>query len=499
MRALPLAPWMLALAAACRWGAPSEPGAARLALTPCRIDWHGSGHSDEVQCGTLDVLEDRGAGGRASGAATGKKIPLHVAVVRGLAGRTEPDPIFVLAGGPGQAATKFIPEVIALLAQAHRKRDLVFVDQRGTGGSNPLECPEPADAGIEARLRDTPDLRALRSCLSAFERDGSHPALYTTDATADDLDEVRLALGADKIDLWGASYGTRLGLAYLRRHGERVRSAVFDSVTPPTQSLLLSLSPDADRAFKLIFQACAADAACNAAFPALEARFRELLGKLEKQPAHVRLADPTTGAPVEVDISRSTFARGLHGLLYEPELSSILPLLVDRASRGDFQPFVTEVVSFDLAGDLSQGLFLSVICSEDARAATPDERARRNAGTFLGDGFAANLAEVCAFWPRGAPSPETAAPVSSEVPVLLLSGELDPVTPPAHAEEALAGLRRGIHVVVPGVGHGVTGRGCLPRLVARFIESAGSEPLDTSCVRQLDRPPFFLSFAGPTP
>ncbi len=440
----------------------------------------------------LDVPEDRAS-------PNGKTIPLRVAFVPALATRSMPDPIFVLAGGPGQAATKHIPDVVELLSREHRRRDLVFVDQRGTGGSHPFDCPEPVDAGFAAQFRDTLDSPELRDCLARFEKDGSRPELYTTAAAADDLDDVRAALGASQVDLWGVSYGTRLGFAYLRRHGEHARSAVFDAVTPPTQSLLLSAAKDTDRAFKLIFHACAADPACNAAFPKLESRFGDLLTALARQPAHVRLADPTSGVPVEVTLTRNALALGLRNLLYEPTLSSILPLLIDRACKGDFQSFVTEAVSLDLAGDLSQGLYLSVICGEDALTATPAERARRGADTLLGDSFADATAQVCSYWPHSPPAAETSNAVHSEVPVLLLSGELDPVTPPSHAEEALASLPHGVHVVVPGAGHGVTGRGCVPKLVARFIDSAGAKPLDTACVKQLKRPPFFLSFAGPTP
>jgi pimeloyl-ACP methyl ester carboxylesterase len=464
----------------------------RLALTPCHIDWHSSARSDEVRCGVVDVFEDQGS-------RTGRTIPLRVALVPALAGRAEPDPIFVLAGGPGQAATQHIPELVELLSREHRKRDLVFVDQRGTGASHPFDCPEVEDGGFESHFRDTLDTPELRACLARFEKDGSRPERYTTAAAADDLELVRAALGSDKIDLWGVSYGTRLGFAYLRRHGEHVRSAVFDAVTPPTQSLLISAAEDTDRAFKLIFQACAADAACNAAFPKLESRFGALLADLARTPVRVRLTEPTSGAPVEVTLTHDALALGLRNLLYDPTLSSILPLLIDRACKGDFQPFVTEAVAFDLAGDLSQGLYLSVICGEDALGATPAEVARRSAGTLLGDSFAAATLKVCSYWPHGQRDAEASAPVRSDIPVLLLSGELDPVTPPSHAAEALRDLPHGVHVVVPGAGHGVSGRGCVPRLMSRFIDSAGAKALDTACVGQQKRPPFFLSFAGPKP
>ncbi len=458
-------------------------GTAALPLSPCRLD----GLADEARCGTLEVFEDRAAH-------AGRRIPLRVAVVPALAASAKPDPLFVLVGGPGQAATDHAGEVALLLAQERRRRDLVLVDQRGTGASSPLDCAGPPDGGVASALRDAVDEPLLRGCLARYAAEGVQPALYTTAAAADDLDDVRSALGARQIDLWGISYGTRVGFAYLRRHGAAVRAAVFDGVSPPTHSIARDAPADAERAFGLIFGSCAGDPACARAFPDLEPRLRRLLADLAAHPAPVSIRDPVSGAPVELTLTRDAFALGLEGLLYVPELSTILPLLVDRASRGDFQPFAAEVSAFDLSSGVSRGLFYSVVCGEDATAPPAPGRA-----TILGDGFARSLAGVCAFWPHAEVPASERSPVRSDVPVLLLSGELDPVTPPAHAAEALTGLAHGVSLVVPGAGHGVTARGCLPDIVTSFLDSAGAAPLDTACLRRLARPPFFVSFAGPQP
>jgi pimeloyl-ACP methyl ester carboxylesterase len=314
----------------------------------------------------------------------------------------------------------------------------------------------------------------------------------------DDLDEVRQALGYERIDLWGASYGTRAALVYLRQHPEHVRAAVIDSVAPPTDSLMLTAAQDGDRALDLIFDACSHDPSCNKTYPDLRGQFTRLLAQLAAHPAHVRVPHPVNGAMTDLTISRDAFLLNLHGLLYSSDVAALLPLIVHRASEGDFGPFAAQAVAVagGIGAGLDQGMFFSVICAEDAPAATAEVN---GPGSYFGDSVARQMLEVCEFWPRGALPPGYHELVHSDVPVLLLSGELDPISPPRRAEEARAGLTHGVLVVVPGVGHSVTGQGCVPDLVARFLEAGRADTLDAGCAQELVRPPFFESFAGPTP
>lgn len=461
-----------------------------LQLVPCRL----SGVSEEVRCGSLQVPENRSQPG-------GRTLALRVAVVPALAPEPRPDPLFILAGGPGQAAAELVGAVLPIFEKVHQSRDLVFVDQRGTGKSSPLACEESQDAGLAQRFSEGVPEAELRGCLARYARDGLDVRQYLTPQAVDDLDDVRAALGYDKIDLWGASYGTRAALVYLRRHGEHVRAAVIDGVAPPTESLLLTSATDAQRAFELIFDACAHDAACSAAYPDLRGQFTALLARLAKEPARVQVAHPLTGEPTELSITSEAFVLNLHGLLYAPEISSLLPLIIHRAAQGDFGPFVAQAygVSGSIGAGISEGMFFSVICAEDAPLATPQAIERSTHQTYLGPSFAKKLSDVCAFWPRGELPAGYHDLVRSDAPVLLLSGELDPVTPPMRAEEARAGLPNGRHLVVPGVGHGTTAQGCPPELVYDFLESARGEALDAGCLASMKRPPFFVSFAGPTP
>jgi pimeloyl-ACP methyl ester carboxylesterase len=455
-------------------------------LSPCRL----KGVSEEVQCGTLTVFEDRLA-------QRGPKIRLNVAVVPALTASPEVDPLFILAGGPGQAATEHVRDLLPVFERLHRSREIVFVDQRGTGKSGPLECEEAEDAGISEQFNEDADTASFAHCLARLTDGGARPPLYTTPLAMDDLDDVRAALGYERINLWGASYGTRAALVYLRQHPERVRSAVLDGVFPTTMSLPGSAAEDGQRAFDLIFQSCAGDPACNRAFPHLEARFQQLLTRLDQGPVRAHVTHPLTGRPVELALTRRGFLMNLHGILYLPELASLLPLIIDRASEGDFQPYVAQALGAvgGMMGGISQGLFFSVICSEDMAAAGKGQRTP----DYFGDALEHNVEQICSFWPKGELPAGYHSTVQSTAPVLLLSGELDPVTPPRHAEEAKAGLTRATHLVVPGVGHGVTPQGCVPKLIAQFIDSQGQQPLATECLKSLKRPPFFVDFSGPTP
>jgi len=459
----------------------------RIALAPCRLKGTGM----PAQCGKLRVPEDRAHPGK-------RQIDLRIAVVPALARTPAADALFLLAGGPGQAATEAIGPLLGAFERVHRTRDLVLVDQRGTGSSRPLRCDlTTPGAPLAERLKgDAMAEDRFRKCLADFDAD---PRFYTTSIAMQDLDEVRSALGYEQIDLWGGSYGTRAALVYLREHGDHARAAVLDGVAPPVQRLPLTFAPDAQRAMNLLFDHCAAERSCSAAFPDLQNRFERFLEELSKRPARVHVADPVTGAPADVEIPRDVFAAGLRGVLYQQDFASLAPLIIDRATRGDFAPFVAATAGLEqgFSRTMSFGMMLSVICAEDVPGTTRQEIDDAAKGTFLGPRIGRDFLKVCAIWPRGDAPPR--APVRSDKPVLLLSGELDPVTPPRWAEEARKTLPNSAHFVVPGVGHGATAEGCVPQLIETFVAEASIARLDPSCLKPLRRPPFFVSFAGPPP
>jgi pimeloyl-ACP methyl ester carboxylesterase len=491
IRVIVLALFLSAVAACTRSGGAGEEARAarRIALSPCRL----RGVAFPSQCGVLRVPEDRAN-------PSGRTLDLRVALIPALARSPAPEALFLLAGGPGQPATETRGTIVTALERVRRTRDLVLVDQRGTGASGALECELAAeDAPLQeiVAAEGFQDDRML-ACLRGYKADVRR---YTTSIAMQDLDEVREALGYETIDLWGGSYGTRAALVYLREHGAHVRAAILDGVAPLSLRMPLYFARDSQRSLDLLFDACARDPGCSGAFPDLRRRFATLLQGLASHPARVQVADPLTGRPTTVTIEHDAFVAMLRAVLYAPELASLLPLTIDRAARGDFSPYVAQAVTLQrgFAGALALGMLFSVVCAEDAPAIAAGEMESAARGTFLGASVGQVFERICKSWPRQELPASYREPVRSDKPVLLLSGELDPVTPPSWAAEAAKTLPNSLQIVVPGVGHGATSVGCVPGLIARFLAEGSLAHLDPACAQAQSRPPFFVSFAGPSP
>lgn len=477
----------LVLAAALASGCALAPASSAVdRLAPCAVD---DGPVD-AYCGTLRVFEDRAAG-------SGRTIDLSIVVLPALGARPEPDPVFFLAGGPGQAAARMAEAAGGLFARVQASRDIVLVDQRGTGRSNGLECESDDDSLAALVEPDAAVLARLRTCLDGYDAD---PRLYTTSVAMDDLDDVRAFLGYERVNLYGGSYGTRAALVYLRQHPSRVRSVILDGVAPPDMRLPLFFARDGQRALDLLLADCAADEGCAARYPDLAARVRGLVERLERAPVEARLVHPRTGVAETIRVDARLIANLVFGALYSPLASSIVPELLARAEAGDYQGLLAlGMLSEPGDGRISVGMQLSVVCAEDAPRVQPGDLESAAAGTvFAGRLLTAQL-EACAFWPRGEVPAGYYAPVVSDAPTLLLSGALDPVTPPSWGDQVAAHLSRSRHIVMPNTGHGVIATGCGQRLVEAFIEQGAVEGLDDGCVGRQTRPPFVLSPAGPTP
>ena len=473
------APILLALLAAC---SSEKAPLATERLAPCAPEKELPG----AFCGRYEVFEDSAAG-------AGRKIPLQIVLLPALANDPAPDPIFLLAGGPGQGAADIAGQLDDFLAPLRRRRDIVLVDQRGTGESAPLEC-DFEEGEREFTSIEVPR-QLIEACLASYEGD---TRLYVTPIAMDDLDEVREWLGYDRINLYGGSYGTRAALVYLRRHPDSVRSLTLDGVAPPDMALPLYFARDAQRALDKLLEACEADDACNARFPGLRQKTNELLSSLEGAPREVRYRHPRTGQWEEGTITQQLVALSLTGMLYSPWLSALAPLLVEQALAGYFEPLLALAASSEqIAESMSQGMFYSVVCSEDWPLI--DERAieLETEGTFLGRSLFETRWAPCRYWPQAQLPPEYYEPVESDVPALILSGEVDPVTPPSWGERVAEHLPNSRHIVAPATGHGVLGTGCGRSLLEEFVETADAAALDASCLDELRRPPFFLTPAAP--
>jgi pimeloyl-ACP methyl ester carboxylesterase len=454
-------------------------------LNPCAS---ADGPTDGY-CGTVDVWEDRAA-------RSGRKLALKVILLPGLRREPAPDPIFYLAGGPGAGAAKMARTIREPFRSLETDRDIVLVDQRGTGDSNPLTCSfdenkldQDTDASVEK----------LRACLASYPAKADVRD-YTTSIAMDDLDDVRQFLGYSKIDLYGGSYGTRAAIVYTRRHPDHVRAVILDSVAPTDMRIPLYMARDGQRALELLIRDCERDPACNKRFPALGDRLTRLLARLGAQPQRVRLIHPRTGAEMEVNVKRLTISNILFASLYSPLTASLLPLLIERAEKGDFQGFLALVTPSDaLAGNMALGMQFSVLCSEDAPRIEPGAIQRETAGTFLGSDMADWRMKICGFWPRGQVDPGYYDYPQSDAPALILSGELDPVTPPSWGQKVAAHWKNSRQIVVPGTGHGAITSGCVMKLAREFLNKGSAADLDVGCVQRVRRPPFFLGPSGPDP
>ncbi|MBI1355703.1 MAG: alpha/beta fold hydrolase [Acidobacteria bacterium] len=479
-RSLAVASVCAALLAGC--GAVDTQTDALDRLKPCTSE---QGPLD-AYCGSVEVWEDREA-------ETGRRISLKVVVLAGARRNEHPDPLFFLAGGPGLGAAQVSSEIQRSFRPLLADRDMVFVDQRGAGESNSLACDLDDDDSLAADPQRF--YRLLRECMEGFDAD---LRLYTTPIAMDDLNEVREFLGYERVNLYGGSYGTRAAIAYLRRYPETVRSVVLDGVAPPDLILPQYFARDSQRAWDLLIADCNADPACADAFPNLAARFEQLLSRLDADPERVTLTHPRTGKREVVTVDRRLVSLIVFDALYTSETAATLPFLIDRATEGDYSGLLAlSSVGVSAGVEISLGMRYSVICAEDAPRATPAALVREAAGTFGRAALAEMFLEPCKFWPRGEVPGDYYEPFVAETPALLLSGRLDPVTPPQWAEQIVEQWPNARHIVAPGIGHGAATHGCLMRLIREFLNEPNPEGLDASCVETLRRRPFFLGYAGP--
>jgi pimeloyl-ACP methyl ester carboxylesterase len=443
----------------------------------------------DAYCGTLSVIEDRRTN-------AGRRIDLSIVVLPAVTDEPRPDPLFFLAGGPGQGAARMADAVDVAFQKVRRQRDIVLVDQRGTGRSNPLDCRLSSNSLQDVFASEEVATARIARCLRELDGD---VRLYTTNPAMDDLDEVRAFLGYETVNLYGGSYGTRAALVYLRRHGSHVRSVVLDGVVPTSMRLPLFAARDAELALDKLLSDCEANDACRAAHPGLADRVAGILRRLEAAPARVRLVHPRTGVADTVQVTAPAVASMIFGALYTPATASILPMLLDAAGRNDFQGLLALALARDTDENMSVGMQLSILCSEDALQITDADVERETAGRVFGGHLAASELRTCRMWPRGAVDPDYYEPVTSDVPTLILSGDADPVTPASWGDSVAKHLSRARHIVAPGTGHGVAGTPCGAQLVAAFLEQASGDGLDTSCVQSMKRPPFVLTLSGPDP
>jgi len=457
--------------------------AMQLALEPCMVE----GIAGDVLCGHQRVWEDRDA-------KKGRQIELSVIVLRATESPREPDPLFVLAGGPGQAASQIARFSATLFSEIRRHRDIVLVDLRGTGRSHPLACPEIAEvpAGGVFDADWLPPV-ALKRCRERLERE-ANLALYTTEIAMADLDEVRAALGYEQINLYGTSYGSRAAQIYMRDFPQHARTVTLKAVVSPSLAMPATHAVDGERAWQRLVERCAADVTCRTRYPRLDDDFRSIIHALERKPAVVD-AKTSDGRAVKVTLTRGLFGEAFRNALYSPAGAARAPAMVTTMARGDYSPIAeTVLLTRTLTGsEVSAGFFLSVTCTEDVPRIDVARADAAAAGTFGGNYRLQQQRRACDLWVSGRTPRQLGEPVRSQVPALLFSGDQDPVTPPSQGEAVVKYLPNGRHIVVSNNGHAFGSlQGCGEKLMAEFIATKSATQLDATCASSIPPVPFVV-------
>ena len=445
-----LSPALLLVAGAC--SPASGPAATQsLSLGDCEVE----GHAGAMRCGTLSVPEDPAR-------PDGRRIDLNIVVIPAVAPDPAQAPLYEFAGGPGLAVTESAIFYLTDGAAHRQHRDIVLVDQRGTGGSAPLACPDLADE------RDRPMFRVdeVAACRERLAREADL-SQYTTANTVADLQAVRAALGHGPVDLFGISYGTRVALAWIAAEPAAIRTAVLVGTVPDDAHVPLWHARHAQDTLDAVFADCRADAACARAFPTLDADWATLLARDDFDgPAREAFRGFLQTTPGQRQLPATIAAMAVAGPPAPPE--------------GADGPRY-----FD-------GLFLSATCAEDVPWIDDAAVAGAVRGTFLGDYRVVRQRAACAVWDVP-PRELRYARADADVPVLFIAGERDYVTPVAWAERVAGRFARGRLVTVPALGHfpaGLANMGCLDALLLGVAADADLSRLDTACVATMSPPPF---------
>jgi pimeloyl-ACP methyl ester carboxylesterase len=472
----------------------ADEAATTIELTPCRLEHPFRMLALGAECGRFVTPENPAE-------PQGRKIELFVARVPAISFNKKPDPLFLIAGGPGTSAVDLYTSSAGPFDRIRRDRDIILLDQRGTGRSNRLDC-DYGNRNLFERVEDLQVAAENAKCRDALSK-RADLRQYTTSIAVRDLDDVRRALGYGEINLFGNSYGTRVAQHYARRYPRSTRTLILDGVVNPEVILGPAIAIDAERALTRILQRCLADVACSKAFKDPVADYRALRQRLAASPVPTMVSDAATGRPINFDFSTRHLSAVLRFASYNDDQAALLPLSLHMATHeGNFTPLASQfrVFAQSLEAAFAYGMHNSVACSEDTPLIDAEKLdvAALDA-THMGAEQVQQLVEGCRDWPRGVVDADLHAPLKSNAAALLLSGADDPVTPPEYAALAQRAFADSKHVIIAGHGHGQYCAPCVDRIMASFVNAGSARDLDASCTQKLKPMPFFITLAGPSP
>jgi len=449
-----------------------EPGAAVSAtsagvtMSPCQLP----GVSQAARCGGLTVLENPER-------PDSRRLAIRFAVIPASSGKALPDPIVLLMGGPGEKAIESASLYVEKLGSLLSDRDFLLVDQRGTGQSAPLQCHLFSPADPAAGVRDFFPPKAVSACVRELQKTADLTR-YTFPYFASDLEQVRRALGYGRLNLFGGSYGTRAAQAYIRQYPQSVRTAYLGSPVPIDARNPLDFARTEQTSLDHVFESCAVDPACRAAFPHLHEEFHQLVERLDA--GEVRVHVPGAPDPDPVVLSRGRVAEWVRSQLYRPHDAAAIPWFLHRAYAGDWSPIVDDMLSHarDLEQDLSFGLFFALTCSEDMPFVNEKEVEAATRDTFLGDYRLRQQQAACTHWPKARLPEGYREPVRSDIPTLFVTGDRDGGTPLSFTDRVARGFSNQVTVVAHGQGH-TEWNSCVARKYEQLVRSGSVRGLDS--------------------
>ncbi len=457
----------------------ASPVPARMAPELTRCD--GEGLDANARCGIVRVPEDRTK-------SHGRLLPIHF-VVLPATGRTTDDPLVVLPGGPGAGGAESAAGIAQLFAPLRKSRDLLLIDQRGTGSSNPLNCPDNSSEERPLRAVAGADVANTIACRNVLAKKADLRLYFTREAVLD-MEQVRKSLGYDRLDLFGQSYGTRIALDYVRLFPDRVGQTVIRGAAPVDMRLPFTSPKDVQRSFDRLAELCKSQQPCHDHYD-LQKDLRRILARLNRRAAPITLKDPQTGKVTTGKLDRLGFGTVIFSMLYIPRFYVQLPPLLHQAAEsGNFSPLAQAAAPFILGANegLAWGMYNSVICDEDVRRIPRTKISAASKGTLTGRLPIDDSIKSCSVWPVANIPKDYLEPVRTTKPVLIISGEFDPVAGDNWGAHVAATLPNSLHLVVPGASHLPPLNKCTADIVSNLYDGSALQKLDTSCVARVERP-----------
>jgi pimeloyl-ACP methyl ester carboxylesterase len=488
-RILSISALMLAMASTATWASDVKnqqtQAAADIAnnTDTCYVE----GVSDRLKCGFVTVPEN-------SNKPDGKQIQVHYVVLPAVKNVNHEEALLAIAGGPGQSAIDNAAGFDAMLSKVRQQRDILLIDQRGTGRSNLLTCDEGAQSPLSFDDDNADTLAETQKCLAKIDADVTQ---YGSLNAIKDFEAVRQHLGYKKLHIYGISYGTRMAQLYMRLYPTHLATVTLDGIVPMQQSVL-EIGASIDRGFDLLFKDCQETTACHVQFPELKAEFDQVAASLAKAPVMENVYDPVTGEKTMLTMTRGKFYGSIRMALYQANVRALVPHAIHQAAKHNFQPILgLYSLTIDNAG-MAMGMHASVVCGEDMHRITPAMREQAQ-HSFMGKTMLEGLEATCEVWKVPAVDDSFSEPISSDIPTLLLSGEIDPATPPSWGELAMEKLTNAKHFVAPYATHGVAYQSCANNLIADLVRSGSVNDLDGECLKKDVRRSFYLNASSVEP